>query len=677
MLRKSSVFLLTLALTLGFSVSTSTANIKAATTSALAKTPGYSNPLITQKFGADPWAMVYNGRVYLYMSSDSFEYKNGQIADNDYNNIKTISVISSDDMVNWTDHGEIPVAGYSGAARWASNSWAPAVTHKVINGKEKFFLYFANSGGGIGVLTSDSPIGPWKDPIGRPLITGSTPGASGSPWLFDPAVLVDDDGTGYLYFGGGVPGGNHPSQSQAANPRSARVIKLSSDMTHTVGSAAAIDSPFMFEDSGIHKYNGKYYYSYCSNFSGNHPYGAPPAGDVAYMTSNSPMGPFNYQGVFLKNPGTFFGVGGNNHHSVFQFKNQWYVTYHAQTLGKAMGITKGYRSPMINKLSYSANGSINNVTEDMKGVPQVTNLNPYVRNEAETIGWNAGISTEKCSAPGSMVSSINMDVTNIKDGNWLAVSKADFGNGADSFKANIASTVGGKIEIHLDSVDGQVIGTLNVNPTGGEQQWKEMQCNVKKVSGVHNIFFKFTGSSNKKLFNIDYWQFGGGSTGTNTDPGTNPGTNPSSVVLNNGWYYIKNLNAQKYLQVAGNIGRATQNVELDAGSGAAGQKWYLNNIGNGCVTLKSALGNFMLDVCNGANNDGTNVQIYNAYGHTPQQFSLKPSSKSGIYAITTMCSNGTKALDDSNFATTDGTNVCQWSYTGNNNQLWSFEPTNN
>ncbi|WP_242841146.1 glycoside hydrolase family 43 protein [Clostridium akagii] len=476
-------------------------------TSALAKIPGYSNPLITHKFGADPYALVYNGRVYVYMSSDAFEYdSSGNIIDNDYSNIKTISVISSSDMVNWTDHGEIQVSGSNGAAKWATNSWAPAVTHKVINGKDKFFLYFANNAGSIGVLTADSPIGPWADPLGKPIITSSTPGVSGVTWLFDPTVLIDDDGTGYLYFGGGIPGGSSSTQGQIANPKTARVIKLSSDMITTTGSASTIDSPFMFEDSGIHKYNGQYYYSYCSNFSGTHPAGSPPKGDIAYMTSSNPMGPFTYVGTFLKNPATYFGVGGNNHHAVFEFNNQWYVVYHAQTLGKAMGIVKGYRSPHINKLTYSGS-TINNVTEDMQGISQVANLNPYQRTEGETIGWNGGIGTSWCQAPGNLVSSINLAATNINNGDWLAVSKADFGSGAKTFEANISSTVGGNMEIHLDSVDGQLIGTLNVSSTGGEQTWKQMQCNVNTVSGVHNVYFKFTGNSTKNLFNIDYWQF--------------------------------------------------------------------------------------------------------------------------------------------------------------------------
>ena len=111
----------------------------------------------------------------------------------------------------------------------------------------------------------------------------------------------------------------------------------------------------------------------------------------------------------------------------------------------------------------------------------------------------------------------------------------------------------------------------------------------------------------------------GGSTGGATDVG-------NTATLNDGWYYIKNVNAQKYLQVASNVGKAGQNVEIGTGSGALGQKWYLTNVGNGYVTLKSALGNYMLDVYSGENKDGSNIQIYNAYSNDAQKFSIKSSS---------------------------------------------------
>lgn len=485
---------------------------------AKAKTPGLANPLITQKFGADPYALVFNGRVYIYMTNDIYEYDAaGALKENGYGKINKISVISSDDMVNWTDHGEIAVGGANGAAKWASNSWAPAAAHKVIDGKDKFFLYFADSARGIGVLTADSPIGPWTDPIGKALITRSVPGAEKVTWLFDPAVLVDDDGSAYLYFGGGIP--NDKDQASILHPQTARVIKLGDNMISVEGKAEMIDAPALFEDSGIHKYNGKYYYSYCSNFAGEHPADYPPKGEIAYMVSDSPMGPFTYIGPIFKNPGSFFGVFSNNHHAIFEFKGQWYITYHAQTLGKALGVTKGYRSTHINKVDIASDGKINNIKGDMVGVPQIANLNPLQRVEAETIGWMAGISTKTCSEPGSMVDSINLTVTDIHDGDWVAVSDADFGaNGITTFAANVAATVGGQIEIRLDKKDGDVIGTLDVKSTGSEDTYSLISTSIKEVTGVHDVYFMFKGSSSDNLFNFDYWKFGNSGATTPSTP---------------------------------------------------------------------------------------------------------------------------------------------------------------
>ena len=119
----------------------------------------HNNPVMTQRFGADPYALVYDGRVYLYMTGDIFEYEaTGEIKSNSYGKIQSICVLSSADLVNWTDHGTIYAAGRDGAATWANNSWAPAAACKEIDGKMKFFLYFANSAGGIGVLSADSPV---------------------------------------------------------------------------------------------------------------------------------------------------------------------------------------------------------------------------------------------------------------------------------------------------------------------------------------------------------------------------------------------------------------------------------------------------------------------------------------------------------------------------------------
>lgn len=474
---------------------------KTVATAAVAKLPPNGNPLFAHKFGADPYALVYKDRVYLYMTNDVLEYDaSGKVKDNSFFNINKISVISSDDLVNWTDHGEIPVAGPQGAAKWAAQSWAPAAAHKVIDGKDKFFLYFANNASGIGVLSSDSPTGPWVDPIGHALITRSTPGVQDVTWLFDPAVFIDDDGKAYIYFGGGIPEGKD------AMPNTARVMQLGADMTSVVGEAAVIPAPFMFEDSGMNKYNGTYYYTYCSNFySGTRPEGSPGGGEIAYLKSDHPMGPWTYQGTLLKNPGYFFGVGGNNHHAIFQFGSDWYITYHAQTLSKAMGVPNGYRSVHLNKVNFNKDGTIQEVKADYEGVPQLKQMNPYLLHAGGTMAWSAGVATEVAAGTNG---NNQMAVTDIDNGDWIAMSKVDFGSkGASTFFAKISTaSESADIELHLDSPDGRLIGTLSVPQTAGSD-WTEVKAEVSGAEGVHHVYFVFRGKPDTKLLRLGDWRF--------------------------------------------------------------------------------------------------------------------------------------------------------------------------
>lgn len=474
---------------------------------AIGKTPPHGNPLVAHKFGADPYALVYRDRVYLYMTNDRLEYDDaGKVKDNSYMSINKITVISSDDLVNWTDHGEIPVAVPQGAAKWATQSWAPAAAHKVIDGEDRFFLYFANNASGIGVLTSDSPVGPWVDPIGKALISRDMPGAAGVTWLFDPAVFVDEDGRGYIYYGGGIPEG------QVEMPDTCRVMELGADMTSVVGEAAVLPAPFMFEDAGIHKHEGRYYFSYCANFyNGERPAGSPPAGEIAYMTSDSPMGPWTYRGTFLKNPGHFFGVGGNNHHAVFQFRNTWYVAYHAQTLAKAMGMQNGYRSTHLNQLTHNpTDGAIAEVEANYEGVPQIKPFNPYQQVEAETMAWSAGIRTEPLpaaddaavGAPGGRA------VVDIDNGDWVALSQVDFGqSGAAAFVAAVSNAAAeAAIELRLDQPDGKLIGTLAVPAVAGANGM-ERRTEITGAAGIHDLFLVFRGAAQEKLFKLNYWRF--------------------------------------------------------------------------------------------------------------------------------------------------------------------------
>ena len=505
---------------------------------ALAKIPGYSNPLIDYDFGADPFALEYNGRVYVYMTADQFEYdQNGNIIDNTYSKINSLHVISSADLVNWTDHGFIPVAGPNGVAKWANNSWAPAIAYKQIDGQDKFFLYFCNGGGGIGVLEGDSPVGPFTDPLGHALIDGSTPGTQGVPWIFDPAVMVDDDGTGYLVFGGGIPAG------QDLNPKSARIVRLGDDMISLDCEPVMIDAPCMFEDGGIHKANGKYYYTYCSNFSGNHSAveGYPGYGIICYMVSDDPLGPYEYCGEILQNPSTYFGVGGNNHHAIFNFQGTSYIVYHAQTLGQAMGIEKGYRSTHINEVEYYADGRIVPIQADREGISQLETMSPYQLTAGETIAWQAGIKVEACDQPGQGLSEVNnRAVTDIQNGDWIAVAGLDFGDkGAASFTASIAAQAGGAVELRADSPDGTVVGTLTV--PAGDGTYQTLTCDVTGLTGVHNLFMVFTGDDQaENLMSLDTWQF--------TEAGESASAN--KALLQATYDYAVNLDTTGVVQAA-------------------------------------------------------------------------------------------------------------------------------
>ena len=486
-------------------------NLKFLNTGAIAKQLGYSNPLVTQELGADPYALVYNDRVYVYMTSDDYEYNaDGSLKKNSFDYIKTLRVISSSDMVNWTDHGEIKVAGKDGAAKeWANHSWAPAIAHKKINGKDKFFLYFANDASGIGVIEGDTPIGPWRDPIKKALITRATPGCAGVTWCFDPAVLVDDDGSAYIYFGGGVP--NDGRNGENNNPHTARVAKLGDDMISIEGEAVEIDAPAMFEDSGIFKYGDKYYYSYCSNFIGPHKAGYPGTGNIAYMTSDSPMGPFEYVGEIFDNPQTWFGVGGNNHHATFVFRGKSYFIYHAQTVAKEYNKAQGYRSTHIDALELDEDGMIKPVKGTYEGISQLESLDPYKKIEAETIAWNKGIKVAN-------IDDFHRELTDLDDGDWTSVAGADFGEaGADTFKARVKSEKGGSIEVRVDSPEGSLLGTLEV--PAGTEEYTELSTDITNITGKRNVFLVFKGEGTE-LMKLDSYVFEGeGHTGDLTpDP---------------------------------------------------------------------------------------------------------------------------------------------------------------
>jgi len=435
-------------------------------------------PIVGYRFLADPGAIVHNGRVYVYCSNDDEN-------DDDSYDMSSIVCVSSSDLKNWTDHGV--VFDVPRDASWSGLSWAPSPAYR--NGK--FYLYFGNGGSAIGVAVSDSPTGPFKDPVGRNIVNGNTPGVQPfNGWLFDPMTFVDDDGQAYMYFGGNGDG-------------NLRVIKLNNDMISTNGSAGKFTVPNFFEAAWMHKHNGKYYFSYSTN---------PSAGmRIDYMVSNNPMSGFTYGGVLSPQPPT---NNNNNHHANFFLNGQWYQIYHNRIVASQTGVGMAYhRNLAIDAFSHRQDGTIVQMVNTVNGVKQIKYLDPYVRVEAETMSDHKGIETEVCSAGG-------MNLAYIDNGDWVMVEGVDFGSaGAGRFSASVATNkTGGTIEIRLGSATGTLLGTLQVPNTGAFQTWQTVNTSVNQTTGVHNVYLVFKGSGSS-LFNVDHWSFSsGGPSVTITSP---------------------------------------------------------------------------------------------------------------------------------------------------------------
>jgi arabinoxylan arabinofuranohydrolase len=431
------------------------------------------NPIVQTVYTADPAPLVYNGRVYLYTGHDEDGSTNFTMRD--------WRVWSSADMVNWTDHGSpMSLATFS----WASaNAWAGHAVFR--NGRFYWYVPVINRSTGrfaIGVGVSNSPTGPFTDALGRPLVENGE---------FDPAVFIDDDGQAYLYWG---------------NPN-LWYVRLNADMISFSGGVNQIplttagfgtrtgnaSRPTLYEEGPwVFKRSGMYYLVYPANCCPEH---------IAYSTAPGPTGPWTFRGTIMPTQGGSF----TNHPGVIDFNGGSYFFYHNGALPGGGGYT---RSVAVERFTYNANGTFPTINMTTTGAPQVGTLNPYVRQEAETIAWATGVETEASSEGGR-------NVGWIENGDWIKVKGVAFGAGATSFNARVASaTSGGRIEVRLDSATGTLVGTCNVPGTGGWQTWTTVTCAVNGATGTHDLFLRFAGGSGS-LFNVNWWQFNGGGGGGN------------------------------------------------------------------------------------------------------------------------------------------------------------------
>ena len=454
-----------------------------------------ANPLLDFMFTADPTAVEYNGRIYVYATNDHQQYEHvGKDGKNSYERIRTLVMMSSDDMVNWTYHGLIDTAKL---APWSQNSWAPSITSRLeADGKTHFYLYYSNGGGGSAVLTSTSPVGPWKDPLGKNIVDRSVPGVDvGAP--FDPGVLIDDQGTGWLSFGAGTP-------KTIYMPDNARIVKLGSDMISLASTIAKIPAPYFNEASDLNFINGTWVYSYCTSWDERTewPYtniDKPTACNISYMTSKTPLDPdsWKYRDNYFKNTGDVnVGPMTNNHTHVFKFKGKNYLAYHAMYLQDYFDTKGGFRNAGIEEMKVDEeNVTFPMVKATFKGSSQLNRLNPFIFQQAETTAGTSGkVQFEAFGNEGNMLAKGKIEKQ------CLMVRGADFSKQLPSkFEARVKGK--GRIDVYVNSLRGPALVSLVSD--GKEWTTLSKKIELKIDKGVSNIYFVFSGED----FLFDEWKF--------------------------------------------------------------------------------------------------------------------------------------------------------------------------
>lgn len=293
---------------------------------------GYSqNPFIKHMFTADPSAHVWNdGRLYVYASHDVDPPRGCDLMDNYH-------VFSTDDMVNWKDHGEIL---NSAQVQWGRPEggfmWAPDCAFK--NGV--YYFYFPhpseskwNDSWKIGIATSKNPASDFE-------VKGYIKGIESH---IDPCVFIDDDGQAYFYFGGGGI---------------CKGAKLKDNMMQIDGEMKIMEGLVDFhEATWVHKREGVYYLSYSDNHDDGEKHNR-----MRYATSDNPLGPWKYQDIYMEPTDSY-----TNHGSIVEFKGRWYAFYHNSNLSNHDWL----RSICVDELFYNDDGTIKMVEQTSKGISNV------------------------------------------------------------------------------------------------------------------------------------------------------------------------------------------------------------------------------------------------------------------------------------------------------------------
>ncbi len=301
------------------------------------------NPLVTDKFTADPAPMVHGDTLYLYVGHDEYYEGQDSASGGKEFNITEWLCYSTTDMKTWVDHGSV--------LRPTDFSWAvgEAWASQVIEKDGKFYYYVTAQadrpvvGKAVGVAVSDSPTGPFVDAIGKPLVNDTMTDNGKRGWWndIDPTAIIDNDGQAWLCWGNGT----------------CFKARLKPNMVELAGEIKVIDLPRYVEGPWLHERNGTYYLTYASMGEDREA--------ICYATASSMEGPWTFKGELTGSAENSFTI----HPGVVEFKDRWYLFYHNATLtldGHKGAI--GRRAVCVDSLSYNGDGTMKFVNQTKEGV---------------------------------------------------------------------------------------------------------------------------------------------------------------------------------------------------------------------------------------------------------------------------------------------------------------------
>lgn len=443
-----------------------------------------NNPFVYTKYTSDPAPMVSSdGKLYVYTGHD--EDASTWYTMNDW------QVFSTEDLVNWTEYPS-PLS-YKTFTWSGGDAWAAQCCEK--NGRYYWYVCAGNKSGqggnmALGVAYASSPTAKFR---------AYSKILSNRYWgEIDPTVFIDDDGQAYLYWG-------NPQLYSAK--LTANMLQLNGEPTKMPMTKEAfggykendniVGGDCYEEGPWLSKHGDTYYLLYAAGGVPEH---------IAYSTSSSPLGPWTYKGTIMPTQGGSF----TNHCGIIEYKGHWYFFYHNGGLPRGGGFT---RSVCVEEFQFNADGTIPTINMTTKGPNPIGTLDPYVRQEAETM---AGCGNANNSNPSDLVIRSGVEtnrgvyIKDLDDADYILVREVDFGEaGANSFKACIKSLgTPAQIRVKISGISSYV---ARINVDAELTDWTELEADLSRtVTGKHDVsFYVYTRKSSSKtqLLYFDWWQF--------------------------------------------------------------------------------------------------------------------------------------------------------------------------